>query len=316
MKYTSYRLDAIETILGETEAAVRAAIRSGFLANRLKIPADARSISQLLEIMSLRAIDIIICDIDLPGGDFCQMCRDIRNQKTDIDPFIPIIAYGNLDARRIAEISQAGVDHILQKPISVQNLVDRIFDIIEKRKGFIVADDYIGPARRTVDTAIANKLEVPNIIKAKVTNDTEALASAERLREKAMHDMNLRCIRIQASALVRDADLVAKCQKANRMNVALQGVANLKRDTLHICHRLAGKHNQHVRNLCQNLLFILSRISDSEGRNDKEISILHPLTLAITAALGDDPKVAEAAREIVDLTRRSLKIDFAIKSTE
>ncbi len=301
MHHLRYKLDTINTILGESRNSVRAAISSGFLANKLQIPFDVRTVELIEEALKTGDVDLLISDVDLPGGDFIDLCRRIRNHELNVDPFLPIIAYGNIEPRRLNQILEAGVDHILIMPISIQALITRILGIIERRKGFVVTHDYVGPVRKSSQHEGVPILEAPNVIKAKATNDAKALLEAIEGQRKARQSISTHRIRAQAKQLVSGVQILEEMLRSGARAKADEQVEFLRRMTLEICERLDDTDYDHTRDLCHQTLHSLTKISDSETPIERDVALLKPLAMAINASFHDDEKTAGAARHIIEL---------------
>jgi DNA-binding response OmpR family regulator len=118
-------------------------------------------------------VDVVVCDIDLPGADFKAFVQDVRHGRAGGNPFIVLIAVSKpIDEAAVARVLASGVDDVIVKPIDATTLVRRIAAFARGRKPFIVSSGYIGPSRRagrrddgSDDDAL---VEVPNTIRAKV----------------------------------------------------------------------------------------------------------------------------------------------------
>ena len=61
------------------------------------------------------------------------------------------IITGHTEFHRIHEARNAGVNEVLAKPISAQNLYGRVLSVIENPRPFVRSSDYFGPDRRRRD---------------------------------------------------------------------------------------------------------------------------------------------------------------------
>ena len=82
-----------------------------------------------LEAFSRRRPDLIILDLNLPGLDGIEVCRQIRRQ-SDV-PIIMLTARGEVDER--VEGLEAGADDYLPKPFKFKELLARVRAVLRRR---------------------------------------------------------------------------------------------------------------------------------------------------------------------------------------
>ena len=96
-----------------------------------------------------RGIDLIIGDGDHQDGSLLELISRLRNGDLGHNPFTAaIVTSWSRERQTIRRAIDAGVDAILVNPISPGQLVERVQDIVRRRKPFIVTADYTGPERR------------------------------------------------------------------------------------------------------------------------------------------------------------------------
>lgn len=86
---------------------------------------------------------------EFPPNNGVNFVKFIRDGKTSIDRFIPIIMLtGPTEPNAIFYARDAGVSEILMKPLDAHNLCHRIINIIDKPRAFVTSENYCGPCRR------------------------------------------------------------------------------------------------------------------------------------------------------------------------
>ncbi len=144
----------------------------------------ARDSEQLREAIQPRdavapMVDILVCDMDLPGIDLPRTVQDIRHGRLGVNPFliliatVPPIGHGShADVRRVLA---SGVDDLLVKPIPGETLVKRLAAFIEGRDLFAVTDLYVGPDRHGArpDEGLGGdaSMQVPNTLRSKLVKN-------------------------------------------------------------------------------------------------------------------------------------------------
>ena len=82
-----------------------------------------------LEAFARRRPDLIVLDLNLPGLDGIEVCRQIRRQ-SDV-PIIMLTARGEVDER--VEGLEAGADDYLPKPFKFKELLARVRAVLRRR---------------------------------------------------------------------------------------------------------------------------------------------------------------------------------------
>lgn len=93
--------------------------------------------------------DFILTDLSMKPVDGLEFSRRVRSGRDSPNPYIPIIMVtGHTERPRIMAARDAGVTEILAKPITAQNLMLRICEVVDKPRAFVRCESYFGPDRR------------------------------------------------------------------------------------------------------------------------------------------------------------------------
>jgi two-component system, chemotaxis family, chemotaxis protein CheY len=95
------------------------------------------------------SIDMVISNWEMSPVNGLMLLRWVRRHKDAPDRFLPFIfltAYS--DPERVNEARLYGVNEILAKPFTIQALMDKIVNIIQRNRQFVHTKDYFGPDRR------------------------------------------------------------------------------------------------------------------------------------------------------------------------
>lgn len=308
-----YSFDKISIVIGEQNFEARKAMRSTLQSNGFRNVEDFSNTEQMRAYVKGSTPDLIIGDLDLPGGDFCTVCTDIRNQLLADDPFVPIILYaGEITPANLGMISGAGVDHVLQKPISVADLLIRIRHLIERRKPFVVTEGYIGPDRRnTVRDGIndLNLIDLPNVMKAKAENDTSKIKQLLEERRSAMLTVNTHKVQHHAETIVGKVEQVLPMLDEVRTEEATDILNKILEITTDVQRRLGSTEFGHIANLCDVFSDAVFRIDEEKTAARKDIMLLKPLSQAIVAAFNNEQSSVETAKKIIHMIDSSIQLD-------
>jgi two-component system, chemotaxis family, chemotaxis protein CheY len=93
--------------------------------------------------------DIVLCGLTLPGMDGVSFIRAIRELEDEAACCVPIIVCtAHTDERRVIACRDAGANEVLNKPVSVTMLYQRLVSVIENPRSFVYAPVFKGPDRR------------------------------------------------------------------------------------------------------------------------------------------------------------------------
>lgn len=306
----SFHFGDIELILAEPNQQVRNGLKSALRSQGFYRVTEVTRFRRLKEIVESEALtpDLIITDIELPGGDVCDLCYDIRHHKAGNDPFIPIIATSwSAGEDQVRGVIDSGADDLLIKPISTNNLLARITQLIKARKPFVVTTEYIGPDRRSGEqregTEDIPTLEVPNKLQAKATGQENVSPEAfQAAVDKAAAVINERKMERHAHQLVYLAEhIVAPFHKGlagDHLHEQVDRAAYVATD---LARRMEGTRFSHVSELCASLLRVINSIRSAGDKPAiKDLDLLLELSRATEMAFSSDEKVVALAHDITN----------------
>jgi DNA-binding response OmpR family regulator len=162
--------ETAETLVYDPVAANRAATRAALHALGFRRVETASSIENFAEAIRRKPPDLAFCEVQGADGDVCRMIQELRQGAGAVNPFIVIIVTAwQKSASLVTRVVNSGADDLLLRPFSTAQLGQRIETHIERRKGFVVTSDYVGPDRRK-DTSRPSNVELfepPNSLKMK-----------------------------------------------------------------------------------------------------------------------------------------------------
>ncbi|MEA1677239.1 response regulator [Nitrospirillum sp. BR 11163] len=119
-------------------------------------------------------IDLVILDADQADGAALRWIHAIRHGLTTLNPFVgAIVMTWNPTQQMMIRFAGSGADDILVKPYSPKQVQDRLINLIENRKKFVVTSDYVGPDRRRSprEGQVVQLIDVPNPPRLKCTGE-------------------------------------------------------------------------------------------------------------------------------------------------
>ena len=301
--------DKVEILLIDPDRASRATLRNILVDNGFRNVIQGAGMADIEHQFNIAMPDLLISDIKLEDGNFNGFVYKLRHHEVGNNPFLPIIATAwSPTSDEVRAIVQAGADDIVTKPLSAEQLLQRIRGQILKRKPFVVTSVYIGPDRRKLGAkpregeVVITPVEVPNMLRAKAMGDKNIdVGQVQRDIDACIKDVNLQKLERhahQALFLVeRIVPGLAFGGPDEPTTSALKRLLYVAEDT---GRRMIGTQFAHVEGLCKSLIDVTGRIlAAGDFPAPKDVDLLRPLAKAIQRSFdGDDSEAARMANKI------------------
>jgi len=279
-------LASCEIFLVDHDLNSRSSVRNILHNHGFRELSQAKTVDELRKVINKHMPDLLIGSYDLKDGDFIECIQDIRQGKLGSNPFLPIITLVEEPTPEVVtRVVESGTDTVIAKPISTAQMLDRINDLIESRKKFIMSDGYIGPARRK-DGGTPG-IEAPNTLKAKAKGQKLNVVEIDEMINRALNKMKalkVDVVGIEVAAHV--TNLVPMLERSGRVDPSIRSeLLSLLDITDNAPDILTGSSFEHVLTLCDALGNVASAILASRGGqpDPKEVRLLKPLSQAIQA---------------------------------
>jgi DNA-binding response OmpR family regulator len=196
--------DSAETLIYDPVSANRTATRAALYTIGFRRIETVGTIEGFLEAIRKHPPDLALCEAQGADEQLCSMIQQLRQGAQGYNPFIVIIVTAwEKNAQLIRRVVDSGADDLLLRPFSTTLLAARVEAHVDRRKGFVITTEYVGPDRRR-DTARPSNVELfdpPNSLKMKAKEKLNAEEATKRL------DAELRVARdkLNTEKLRRDA---------------------------------------------------------------------------------------------------------------
>jgi DNA-binding response OmpR family regulator len=210
---TRPRFETAEAILFDPVATNRSATR-GMLATlgfrKVQTPFDVNGLAQRLK---GQAFDLIIIEVRPDPKPVLALIQDLRQGRIGLNPFSVVMATAwTLDDDVVRGVVQSGADDLMGRPFSTGFLGQRLKQLIDGRKGFVVTSDYVGPDRRrdASRSAGAPMADVPNSLKMKSSGRLDTINVEMEIAQavaRARGEINLEKARRNAFQMIIQAKL-------------------------------------------------------------------------------------------------------------
>ena len=293
----------VSILFGEPEAGLRHALRAALNREGFTDVRDFDKADPVREALAKGEPDLLLIDSEMDEGEADALITEVRHNRLGKNPFIPVIVTIWEPTRELVQrVASSGTDDMLVKPLSPAQLFDRIRALVNNRKPFVVTSDYIGPDRRKDLERESNipTIEVPNTLRAKVKGEPINRGSIDALIQDAQRDINdqrLKRNAFQIGFLVNL--LLPEFSKSEVTDERIQSVDRLIQVSRDTGERMKGTEYEHVSSLCSTMIRVASSISDAITLPDeKDISLLKPLSEAIVAAFNPNDSAVDIASQI------------------
>lgn len=324
-----FRFENVRLLLADPNPQVRYGLKSALFHEGFRDVLDCASYPPVLEAVKRNIIDVMICDVDMPGGNICNLVHQVRHHKVGANPFLVVLAVvGGPTEQVIRQVVDCGADDIIVKPFSPETLLNRIKLLARGRKPFVVTHDYIGPDRRKQPREGAQPaalLEVPNPLRSKAVANADS-ASLQRLIDTAAARINQQKMERYAAQIGYLAERITPHFVDGRLAAGEPGLlaeilGHLRRLSYvaeDLGYRMRGTPYAHVAELALSLIGVADRIrisleepgnehaqgNPADGFVDhRDVELLPKIALALGRAFSAEVAVVQAAQQISDQVR-------------
>ncbi|MBT4769387.1 MAG: response regulator [Rhodospirillaceae bacterium] len=299
----NYNFESSYVVLGEPKDPVRG-IHKGILARHgFKHILSTGEYQPIEDAVIKGEADLLICDVDMPGGDFCDLVYRIRHGEIGKNPFLMIFATTARPSQEmVARVVDSGVDDLIIKPVSLDTIFERIVNLTDDRKQFEVTSDYVGPDRRNKSRRNKQSLalvDVPNTLKLKAEGkiSSKELQSMIDAATNKINDQKLEQHSVQVSWLVNQ--LLPLYEAGEIDDKLLKHLDNLLFISRDIGRRLALGDYDHVAEICHSLHDVAVSVREKyEKPNPKDLKLLEKLSQAVEGGFKLDRSKTGIARDI------------------
>jgi len=219
--------DTAEALIYDPVVGNRATTRSALYALGFRKLESVATLEAFNSHIMRRPPDLAICEAQGAEEGLCRSIQLLRQGLAAYNPFIVIIvtAWENRNSL-VSQVVNSGADDLILRPFSTTNLEQRIRTHVERRKGFVITSEYVGPDRRH-NTSRASNVELfqpPNSLKMKAKERISAEEAALRLESelKAARE------KLTAEKLTRDAFQICVLWRLMRGYAAEHGRENFE----------------------------------------------------------------------------------------
>ncbi len=176
--------DTAETLIYDPVSANRNATRAALYTIGFRRIETVANLDSFLEAIRKRPPDLALCEAQGADSELCSAIQQLRQGTAGHNPFlIVIVTAWDKNNSLVRRVVNSGADDLILRPFSTAQLNTRILAQVERRKGFVITTDYVGPDRRN-DPERASDIDLfvpPNSLKMKAKERLTADEITKRL---------------------------------------------------------------------------------------------------------------------------------------
>ncbi|HEY4274451.1 MAG TPA: hypothetical protein VGM68_03125 [Rhizomicrobium sp.] len=176
--------DSVEALIYDPVSANRTATRAALYSIGFRRTETVPTLEGMIDVIQRQTPDIVLAEAQGAADELCQAIQQLRQGAAGYNPFIVIIVTAwEKSSALITKVVNSGADDLLLRPFSTALLGTRIEGHIERRKGFVITTDYVGPDRRRDSgrTSDSEMFDPPNSLKMKAKDKLPADLIAKKL---------------------------------------------------------------------------------------------------------------------------------------
>lgn len=307
--------DTAEVLVFDPVSANRNATRAALYTIGFRRIETVGAMDAFIESIRRRPPDLALCELQGTEAELCETVQSLRQGLATYNPFIVIIVTAwEQTSALVARVLNSGADDLLLRPFSTANLATRIRSHVERRKGFVITSDYIGPDRRRDASrpSNANLFEPPNSLRMKAQERMTTEEATQRLDQELKKARDL----LTAEKLRRDAFQLCVLwrlmhQRAPASSEFDIDLAKLREKTRAISRRCLDTEFEHATSWCDAILDAIEGLEVGVDRN-ASMHLLGHAALNLTETFSPE-KTEQEHLEAVDATVALVRARMATK---
>ncbi len=305
----------ISILFGDGKSAMRNLYRQALLGAGFLKMREFDGMVGFADLLHAVQPDVILMEIEMPGGDACAAVRALRHGHLGDNPFLPVIlTTWDSESTNVRRAVNAGADDLLVKPLNTKTLVERIQALALARKPFVVTADYIGPDRRKAamrDDNSAPLIQPPNPLLSKLRGEPVDAAAIREALQQGNEQVRLQRLRQSAFRIAFAAQQVVPAYREDRVDDRIRGLLrDLIESVDEISRRVVGSDVAHVGKICEPLLSTARRLAANElpdpktPEGSKPLELLLTLASAVLAFFNPGREAGQLANEVASAVAR------------
>lgn len=249
----------IRVVLAEPNSQLRGGLKESLEGSGFNGVVVTGNLSRVVTAVNQGTVDLLIADASLPEGDFNAYVSELRHGQHGDNPFLVVITLVSEPSRdAVHNAINSGTDHVLAKPFTIEALIEKIVDLTQTRKRFVVTGDYVGPDRRLAHregTMQIPLIDVPNPLRHRMSghiSKTQIKLKIENAKRK-INEHKVERHAFQVGWLLDDVMFEISNMNRDGAPASRQNLQRLVEISNDICARIQNTCYAHLSEMCLTL---------------------------------------------------------------
>ncbi len=297
----------VEVVLAEHSGGFGEVLAPALMARGVREVVVCHDAHAMCDILERRPIDVLMCDLELPGLNFAKTIQSIRHNEIGHNPFLQVVATMNESARPMVRAAiEAGVDDVIRKPMPVDRVVNRFEQLLKPRRPFAVTESFIGPNRRQAQRPGENAYLVvaPNTLRLKIFEKLVGSDVQDRIN-RSWGEISERRIRVRPGAILDLSERVLAFFNGEGSEEALhRDLSYLVQKGEELIARCEGTGEIHLNELADSMRGVVQGLTVAPyGKRRTHARLMPDLSRAAHKSLNRPQASIDTVREIARVVR-------------
>ncbi len=304
MSQQDLKFGGVRVALLDQNMSMRRLIRSSLNSVGFTSILECRNAEDLTGQIKTNELDLMMIDLDNENDHICRLIRKIRNCELGDNPFVVILALTWHPEREvIRQALSAGADDVVTKPVSAKILAERVTNLIEHRREFVVTESYIGPERRSLPDNRPGDLptiKVPNTLRYKATGDKSAAVDHEDIKRSRREVKIQKVYRYATKIAAQTTDIEERLAKNGEAGVPRHHLEELAEIVGAINDSIVREDLEHLSGIGASMTSVMDGILRAEAPTKRQLEILRLHGHAVVASVQDQDGAAAIVAQALE----------------
>lgn len=301
----------VNVALLDQNMSMRRLIRSSLNSIGFTSILESRNAEDLTWIIKTNDLDLILLDLDTETERICDLVREVRNEALGENPFVVIIALTWHPEREVINLTlTAGTDDVVTKPVSANLLGQRVKNLVENRREFVVTESYVGPERRVRPHTRPGELPtiaVPNTLRQKATGERTSSPDYEAIQESKRVVKIHKVYRIASRITAKIQQIEERMAQTGSPDIAQHHLRELAGMVYRANAYIVRDNLDHLASIGSSMVTVMDGVLDLTAVDRRQLEVLRLHSQAIVASVQDNDGASRLVAEALEKAANSIQ---------
>lgn len=303
----------VRVALFDRNMSMRRLIRSSLNSIGFTSIIECRNVDDLESALRTNELDLLLIDLDDETERTCDLVRAIRNDEIGDNPFIVVVALTWHPEREVINLTlTAGTDDVVTKPVSAKVLRERVKNLVENRRQFVVTESYVGPERRSRPESRPSDLppiDVPNTLRQRATGEETAGFDDDSIKNTKRQIKIQKVYRIANQVTAKLVQLEERMTSNGGTAVPAHHLQELAEHVRTANDHIVREDLEHLSGIGASMMAVMESILHSDAPSLRQLEVLRLHSQAVVASVEDNDVGAGLVAEALEKATKTLAVD-------